>query len=90
MNAAGTASRVHLPMSNTMMRSMRRMSPGVLSLAHLVSSYVGTIPFDIGLFSQLQHFEKRDTKDFGYTRRRYLQGTSSDSIGLWTALKIFM
>jgi hypothetical protein len=67
------------------------------------SSYVGVIPFDIGLLSHLQHFEIKDTTDLIYVRKRRgmqvatpfdlktsaLVGPLPDSIGQWTALTYF-
>jgi hypothetical protein len=53
------------------------------------SSYVGAIPLDIGLLSNLQQFVITGTNDFSGSSRKYLQGTLPDSIGNWTDLTYF-
>jgi hypothetical protein len=64
----------------------------------LLGSYVGTISADIGLLTNLQHFELANTCGYDSSARyfsaydnngRYLQGSLPDSIGQWTALTYF-
>jgi hypothetical protein len=54
----------------------------------LQSSYVGTIPVDIGLLTNLEHFEIKHT--VGDVKGvRFLFGSLPDSIGQWTSLTCF-
>jgi hypothetical protein len=56
---------------------------------NLIGSYVGSIPPDIGLLSNLRHFEIKNTLDIGNGNQRFLQGSLPASIGQWTALTYF-
>jgi hypothetical protein len=55
----------------------------------LIRSYVGVLPLDIGLLSNLQHFEITTTRDLEDKNKAYLQGTLPYTIGKWTALTYF-
>jgi hypothetical protein len=56
---------------------------------NLIGSYVGVIPYDIGLLTTLEHFEIQNTQNFNAANGRYLLGSLPDSIGQWTALTYF-
>jgi hypothetical protein len=57
---------------------------------NLLGSYVGVIPYDIGLLTTLEHFEIQNTIDISNTdNERYLLSSLPDSIGQWTALTYF-
>jgi hypothetical protein len=57
---------------------------------NLIGSYVGVIPSDIGLLSNLEHMEIKTTRDYNIIEDgRYLKGSLPDSTGLWTALTYF-
>jgi hypothetical protein len=54
----------------------------------VVGSYVGTIPIDIGLLTNLEQFKIINT--YGdIVNGRYLHGTLPESIGSWTAMTHF-
>jgi hypothetical protein len=55
----------------------------------LLSSYVGIIPEDIGLLTDLEKFEIVNTYGEDVKFKTYLTGTLPDSIGLCTALTYF-
>jgi hypothetical protein len=61
-----------------------------ISFTQLAGSYVGILPVDIGLLTNLQRFEIQDTYA-GYAGggTNYLKESLPDSVGRWTALSHF-
>jgi hypothetical protein len=56
---------------------------------NLIGSYVGIIPYDIGLLTTMEHFEIKNTLFLNNANGRYLQGSLPDSIGQWNDLTYF-
>jgi hypothetical protein len=56
---------------------------------NVIRSYVGAIPVDICLLSNLKHLEIRNTREPGAQDMRYLEGTLPETIGQLTALTYF-
>jgi hypothetical protein len=56
---------------------------------NLLGSYIGVIPYDVGLLTTMEHFEIQNTQDSNIANGKYLLGSLPDSIGQWTALTYF-